>query len=273
MQGHPGLLDRRHPTSSQGDVGEVPLEAVLHQQSRHGQALSPLARLGRRRLVLTDFHLYDGFSHFLLLDRASPAPPGRIAQRLAEIETYRVAALASRWPRRHRPPGLARRGQSSPTSWTAWAGRGSAEDDRAVLARLSRLAAEVERSVVSHHLPLRCRRGHYRLVRQRIDDLREQRSPGFPPIGEFMDRRPRPRDRHLKPRSRRQDDLRPHQATRSRCAPAWISRSNANQVAAQMNRRAKIQPHLQETVEGLSVVAITYYASQRWNPCPRAPST
>ena len=29
-----------------------------------------------------------------------------------------------------------------------------------------------------------------------------------------------------------------------------------------MNRRAKLQLHLQQTVEGLSVVAITYYASQ-----------
>ena len=29
-----------------------------------------------------------------------------------------------------------------------------------------------------------------------------------------------------------------------------------------MNRRAKLQMRLQETVEGLSIVAITYYASQ-----------
>ena len=32
-----------------------------------------------------------------------------------------------------------------------------------------------------------------------------------------------------------------------------------------MNRRAKLQLRLQETVEGLSVVAITYYASQLVN--------
>ena len=40
-----------------------------------------------------------------------------------------------------------------------------------------------------------------------------------------------------------------------------IERQN-QELLAQMNRRAKIQLHLQETVEGLSVVAITYYASQ-----------
>ena len=43
-----------------------------------------------------------------------------------------------------------------------------------------------------------------------------------------------------------------------------IERQN-QELLAQMNRRAKIQLHLQETVEGLSVVAITYYASQLVN--------
>ena len=40
-----------------------------------------------------------------------------------------------------------------------------------------------------------------------------------------------------------------------------------------MNRRAKIQLHLSETVEGLSVVAITYYASQLVNTSQGAQST
>jgi len=36
-------------------------------------------------------------------------------------------------------------------------------------------------------------------------------------------------------------------------------------VLNQMNKRAKLQLRLQETVEGLSIVAITYYASQLVN--------
>ena len=39
-----------------------------------------------------------------------------------------------------------------------------------------------------------------------------------------------------------------------------------------MNRRAKLQLHLQQTVEGLSVVAITYYASQLVQYMARASS-
>jgi uncharacterized membrane-anchored protein len=40
-----------------------------------------------------------------------------------------------------------------------------------------------------------------------------------------------------------------------------LERQN-QELLAQMNRRAKLQLRLQETVEGLSVVAITYYGSQ-----------
>ncbi len=40
-----------------------------------------------------------------------------------------------------------------------------------------------------------------------------------------------------------------------------LERQN-QQLLVQMNQRAKLQLRLQETVEGLSVVAITYYGSQ-----------
>ena len=43
-----------------------------------------------------------------------------------------------------------------------------------------------------------------------------------------------------------------------------LQRQN-QELLAQMNRRARLQLRLQQTVEGLSVVAITYYASQLVN--------
>ena len=65
--------------------------------------------------------------------------------------------------------------------------------------------------------------------------------------------------------ARRQEDLssriaRNSQLLRTR-VDIELERQN-QELLAQMNRRAKIQLRLQETVEGLSVVAITYYASQ-----------
>ena len=250
-------------------VTEVPLETVLHQQSRHGQAMVASSVSDGAGWVMTDFHLHDGFSHFLLLDNGfTPRQAGRIAQRLVEIETYRVMALLA-FPVAKDVGRLVSRAEDELADLMDGMGQSrSAEDDRAVLVRLSRLAAEVERSVARTTFRFGAAGAYYRLVRQRIDDLREQRLPGFSPIGEFMDRRLVPAIDTCTSIARRQDDLsgrvaRNSQLLRTR-VDVEIERQN-QELLAQMNRRAKIQLHLQETVEGLSVVAITYYASQLVN--------
>ena len=264
----PGLLIAATHIELRG-VAEVPLETVLHQQSRHGQALVASAVSDGAGWVLTDFHLHGGFSHFLLLDNGfTPRQAGRIAQRLVEIETYRVMALLA-FPVAKEVGRLVSRAEDELADLMDGMGQSrSAEDDRAVLARLSRIAAEIERSVARTTFRFGAAAAYYRLVRQRIDDLREQRLPGFSPIGEFMDRRLVPAIDTCASIARRQADLsdriaRNSQLLRTR-VDVEIERQN-QELLAQMNRRAKIQLHLQETVEGLSVVAITYYASQLVN--------
>ncbi|TAH45419.1 MAG: DUF3422 domain-containing protein [Betaproteobacteria bacterium] len=250
-------------------VTEMPAETVLHQQSARGQAMVASRIADGAGWVLTDFHLHDGFSHFLVLDNGfTPRQAGRIAQRLVEIETYRVMALLA-FPVAKQVGRLLSRAEDELADLMDGMGQArSAEDDRAVLGRLSRLAAEVERSVAHTTFRFGAANAYYRLVQQRIEDLREQRLPGFSPIGEFMDRRLVPAIDTCMSIARRQDDLsariaRNSQLLRTR-VDVEIERQN-QELLAQMNRRAKIQLHLQETVEGLSVVAITYYASQLVN--------
>ena len=250
-------------------VAEMPLKTVLHQQSQRGEALVASTVADGAGWVLTDFHLHDGFSHFLLLDNGlTPRQAGRIAQRLVEIETYRVMALLA-FPVAKQVGRLLSRAEDELADLMDGMGQArSADDDRAVLGRLSRLAAEVERSVARTTFRFGAAAAYYQLVRQRIDDLREQRLPGFSPIGEFMDRRLVPAIDTCMSIARRQDDLsariaRNSQLLRTR-VDIELERQN-QELLAQMNRRAKIQLHLQETVEGLSVVAITYYASQLVN--------
>ncbi|MFT3757458.1 DUF3422 family protein [Thauera sp.] len=250
-------------------TAEVPPQTVLHQQSSSGQALVASKVAGGAGWVLTDFHLHDGFSHFLVLDeQLTPRQAGRIAQRLVEIETYRVMALLA-FPVAKEVGRLVSRAEDELADLMDGMNQArSAEDDRAVLARLSRLAAEVERSVALTTFRFGAAAAYYRLVRQRIEDLREERLPSFSPISEFMDRRLVPAIDTCTSIARRQDDLsariaRNSQLLRTR-VDIELERQN-QELLAQMNRRAKIQLHLQETVEGLSVVAITYYASQLVN--------
>jgi len=216
--------------------------------------------------VFTDFMFDNGFSRFLVLDDTlSGRQPGRAVQRLVEIETYRMMALlglpvaidVGRWLKgaENRLADLMDRiGQAN-----------SPDDERHVLADLSDLAAEVEHSVARTTFRFGASRAYHNLVLQRIEELREIRVPGYQTLHEFMQRRFQAAMNTCTAMASRQDDLsgrvaRNSQLLRTR-VDIELERQN-QELLAQMNNRAKVQLRLQETVEGLSIAAITYYASQ-----------
>ncbi len=251
------------------DVAAVPPASVLVQASPRGTTLVAAQIADGAGWVFTDFQLDDGFTRFLLLDAGlTPRQAGRTVQRLVEIETYRVMALLA-FPVAKDVGRLVSRAEGELADLMDGLGEArTADDDRAVLNRLTRLAAEVEHSVARTTFRFGAAAAYFRLVRQRIADLREVRQPGFPTLSEFMERRLAPALDTCAATARRQEDLssriaRNSQLLRTR-VDIELERQN-QELLAQMNRRAKIQLHLQETVEGLSVVAITYYASQLVN--------
>ncbi|WP_374340748.1 DUF3422 family protein [Methyloversatilis sp.] len=216
--------------------------------------------------VFTDFVLTDGWSRYTVIDeRLTPRQAGRTLQRLLEIETYRIIALLA-FPVAKDVGRLLGRAEGELANLMDGMGNAaSAEDERSVLSHLTRLAAEVEHSVARTTFRFGAAQAYYRLVRSRIAELREQRIEGFPTIGEFMDRRLAPAISTCEAIARRQDDLsgrvaRNSQLLRTR-VDIELQRQN-QELLAQMNSRARLQLRLQETVEGLSIVAITYYASQ-----------
>ncbi|AWI80069.1 hypothetical protein CEW87_12240 [Parazoarcus communis] len=251
-------------------VSDVPPDTVMVQVSPHGKTLVAAQVAEGAGWVFTDFHIHeDGFSHFLLIDAGlTPRQSGRMVQRLVEIETYRVMALLA-FPVAKQVGRLLSRAEDELADLMDGLEQArNTEDDRAVLARLTRLAAEVERSVARTTFRFGAAAAYYRLVGQRIEELREVRLPGFPTVREFMERRLTPAISTCATIARRQEDLsgriaRNSQLLRTR-VDIELERQN-QELLAQMNRRAKIQLHLQETVEGLSIVAITYYASQLVN--------
>lgn len=216
--------------------------------------------------VFTDFTLTDGWSRYIVLDeRLTPRQAGRTVQRLLEIETYRIIALLA-FPVAKDVGRLLGRAEGELANLMDGMGNAAtSEDERSVLSHLTRLAAEVEHSVARTTFRFGAAQAYYRLVRSRIAELREQRIEGFPTIGEFMDRRLAPALSTCEAIARRQEDLsgrvaRNSQLLRTR-VDIELQRQN-QELLAQMNRRARLQLRLQETVEGLSIVAITYYASQ-----------
>lgn len=214
-------------------------------------------------IAYTDFRIRaDGFSRLMLYARdLPPRQAGRSLQRLLEIDTYRVMALLALPVARELTPFLVRSEQELGRVTSAMIGAGEASDPD-LLDRLTRLEAEIESRHADSYGRFAAADAYYDLVRRRITELREQRVVGLQNFSEFTDRRLAPAMSTCKAVARRQAALstRVAQATQLLSTRVDIARERHNQMLLeQMNRRAHMQLRLQETVEGLSVAAVTYY--------------
>jgi len=206
----------------------------------------------------------DGFTHFLVLNHAMGlGQAGRMVQRLLDIETYRILALAAFPVARSAGPSLAVMEAELGDTVERIATAGPEMDAR-LLDDLTRLAARVEQLHASTRYRFDAAQAYDAIVAQRLHELREVRIPGLSTIEEFMQRRMAPAMATCRTMARRVDDLagRVSRASGLLRTRVDIVRERQNQaLLASMNRRAKMQLHLQQTVEGLSVVVITYYGA------------
>jgi uncharacterized membrane-anchored protein len=213
--------------------------------------------------ALTDFRIHpDGFSRILVLDRRmSIRQAGRMVQRLLEVDTYRMMALLSLPVARDLAPLLTREEQEL-AKITAALVSANAEDEPVLLDRLTRLGAEIDSREAASHYRFSAADAYYELVERRIADLREDRIEGLQLFQEFTQRRLAPAMNTLRAVASRQESLseRLARAIQLLLTRVDITRERQNQkVLESMNRRAKLQLRLQQTVEGLSIAAVTYY--------------
>ncbi len=211
----------------------------------------------------TDFQLHEGCTRFVLVDRQlTERQAGRTLQRLFEIEAYRMLALLALPIARKQGPRIVEI-EAALAQLTGGIAQGQG-DDEALLHELTRLAAEVESGLAASQFRFGACRAYEELVVRRIAELRERRLPGLPTIEEFMARRFRPAVATSATVSQRLHDLseRVAQASALLSTRVDIARERQNQtLLASMDRRAKLQLRLQQTVEGLSVAAICYYVA------------
>lgn len=211
----------------------------------------------------TDFRIRaDGFSRLLVhAHQIPPRQAGRSIQRLLEIDSYRVMALLALPVARELTPFLARSEHELAEITQAMLQAGDAKDPE-LLDRLTRLEAEIESRHSESYGRFAAATAYYDLVRRRILELRESRVAGLQTFNEFTDRRLAPAMNTCKAVAARQEALsaRVAQTTQLLSTRVDIARERHNQaILKQMNRRAHMQLRLQETVEGLSVAAVTYY--------------
>jgi len=226
--------------------------------------------------VFTDFAINGTATSRILVCNQSMGSrqSGRMVQRLLEIETYRMMALLSFPVAKATLPRLSKSelalvvitnemAKRSKTENLLAQGSQGLELDAQLLGELTHLAASVEDLSAETRVRFTAAAAYHDLVDKRIAELREVRLDGVQTWTEFMERRLGPAIRTCAWTARRQSELseriaRITQLLRTRVE---IEREAQNQrLLSSMDARAQIQLRLQETVEGLSVVAITYYS-------------
>lgn len=212
--------------------------------------------------AFTDFRLHDGFSRLLVVDHSmTPRQAGRMLQRLLEIETYRMMALLALPVAQKLTPHLARAEQELSEITTLLA-HSSEADEHVLLDRLTGLEAGIESRESENTYRFSAAAAYYELVQRRILELREVRIQGLQTLQEFTERRLAPAMNTCRAAADRQESLsqRVARATQLLSTRVDVTREKQNQaVLESMNRRAAAQLRLQQTVEGLSVAAVTYY--------------
>jgi|TARA_R110001599_G_scaffold43569_5_gene130235 uncharacterized membrane-anchored protein len=204
----------------------------------------------------------DGFGRFMVLNRdMSDSQLGRLTQRLMEIETYRLMSLLSLPLAREMTPSLNDMDQQLAVITQSLADN-QGIDEREVLADLTNIAARIEAFRAHATFRFSATRAYHQLVLTRLEELREDELSGHLTITEFMTRRLTPAVETCESVKERLEDLsrrvdRASDMVRTRVELAIQSQNQ--QLLSSMDRRSKIQLMMQHTVEGFSVVVISYY--------------
>lgn len=215
--------------------------------------------------VYTDFRIDErGFTRILVLDRSlSPTYAGRVVQRLIEVEVYRMMAMLA-FPIARESATELDGVEAALGSLVARLESAPVDEEPELLREVSRLAGTVERIAAAVGFRFAAARAYHALVRQRGAELRQQRLSGLQTLTAFLERRFDPAMAFCESVGRRIEAIAERIARASALlrTRVEIERERHNQeLLAAMNRRARLQLHLQQTVEGLSVAAITYYAA------------
>lgn len=233
-------------------IGNFDPTSLCYSEVKDGQAV-----------ILTDFRQNgDGLTQILVIDRGmTEAGRGALVQRLLDIETYRTLAMMGLPLAQSLSPEI-RRIEDGLTAVTQRMKQHARDEADQMLSEITRLAAELEANAALSLYRFGASRAYYGIVQERIRTLAETAIPGYETLGFFLERRLAPAMRTCQSVEERQANLSRKLARATALLRSWIDveleQLNSGLLNS-MDRRAKLQLRLQQTVEGLSVAAISYY--------------
>ena len=253
------------PWDNKAGLLEAANQWMLPESKAHSTpVLASLLGRDSHSMALCDFQLRsDGRERMLVLAPfdTSPLRAGRVAQRLLEIETYRLMALRGlpeakqlsfelgQWEHQLAQLTLDLVNQSLP--------------DEPLLGKLVTLAAAVEKAITTHAYRFSATQAYNDIVRQRLAEIREHSVASTQTLGAFLHRRLDPAMATVNATQRRLAELSQRIARTSALLRTRVdiaTEKQNQQLLEKLTRGQQLQLRLQATVEGLSIAAVSYYA-------------
>ena len=253
------LIDDRDNNAS------APLPEAL-VRNFDAQSMAAAQILDGNAISLGDFRIHEqGYTRFAIVQRGELGARrlGRAVQRLLETEVYRAMAMLALPIARD----VARRLNEVERQLAELTSEVSSETrkltDADALQELMRLSAEIESMAAASAFRFDAAQAYQSIVTERLGALRERTADGRQHFAEFMERRFAPAMRTVHAAKNRLAALSVRAARTAELLRTRVNVSLEEQnksLLESMDKRAALHLRLQETVEGLSVVAISYYA-------------
>ncbi len=212
--------------------------------------------------IVSDFRLHaDGYGRLAILDRGLAGDePAQLVVRLQELGNYRKMALFGLPLAQRLTPAVGEL-EARLADLTAQVAERTAEDD-ALMGELTYLSSKLAQLTTETRYRMSATQAYAKLAIERLEKLRIGAVAGHQSLDDFTERRLMPAVRTCDSFTSRLEDLSQRAAWTSELLRTRIDIALAKQnrdLLASMDRRTDLQLRLQQTVEGLSVVAISYY--------------
>ncbi|MBH5323220.1 DUF3422 domain-containing protein [Aurantiacibacter sediminis] len=218
--------------------------------------------IGGKARIWADFRLQgDGFGHILVAANGlDDRDFSRTVQRLQDLGNYRNKALLGLPEAQEHWPRL----DAIETELAKLADRLCANNGRDddLMAELSSLSLELTTVATMTGYRMSATRAYAQLVQERLEELQVKPIDGFASLNTFTKRRFLPAARFCEALVVREEQLSQRAERLASLLRARIDTRIENQNAElmrSMDRSSKLQLRLQQLVEGLSVVALSYY--------------
>jgi uncharacterized membrane-anchored protein len=228
-----------------------------------GAAVASLMGNPTHACVVSDLAVQtDGFERLLVIATPGMSEPraGRIAQRLLDLETYRVMAVQGLHAAQHLMPQVSL--MESELAVVNGRLRNILVDNQALLDQLIPISTQLERHIADHRARFDASRVYADVMAQRLIELREKAAPETRTLTDLLQRRIAPAMATMEATAQRMTDLSGRigqTTTLLQTRIHAVTEAQNRQVIASLRDTKLVAQKLQRTIAGLAIAVSAYF--------------